>query len=128
MNFYNSDGEPIDVDAIERKIKMYNDGNEIHRRVAKMLSDLLSALRNSAALVVIAGGASQVIEKHNVSSTIILDFDDIKAGDCLPSEEAADLERFWPDHFREYEKVLETAGCPECRRSFGPHYTGPCDH
>ena len=22
----------------------------------------------------------------------------------------------------------ESTGCPECERSFGPHYTGPCEH
>lgn len=22
----------------------------------------------------------------------------------------------------------DAAACPECQRSFGPHYTGPCNH
>jgi hypothetical protein len=25
-------------------------------------------------------------------------------------------------------KVHHTGPCPECARSFGPHYTGPCEH
>ena len=31
------------------------------------------------------------------------------------------------DAISEYEGI-DQSGCPECERSFGPHYRGPCSH
>lgn len=34
-----------------------------------------------------------------------------------------------PDQARALLAIIEAHDqCPECSRSFGPHYTGPCEH